>query len=135
MNRLDGKIAVVTGGTQGLGAAIARRFAEAGIAGIVTCGRNTEKGDAIAARIERDHGVPVRFVTADLADVDACRVVITAADKAFGRLDTLVNAAGLTDRGDLLNTTPELFDRLIAVNVRAVFPDAGGCPHDDPGGH
>ena len=51
MNRLDGKIAVITGGTQGLGAAIARRFAAAGAAGLVTCGRDTAKGEAVAAAI------------------------------------------------------------------------------------
>lgn len=121
MNRLDGRIAVVTGGTQGLGAAIARRFAIAGCAGIVTCGRNADKGRAVADEITAAHGIPVHFVTADLAQVDDCRKVIAAADATFGRVDILVNAAGLTDRGDLLNTTPELFDRMIAINTRAPF--------------
>ena len=121
MNGLDGKIAVVTGGTQGLGAAVARRFAMAGAAGILTCGRSTGKGEAVAAGIAREHDVPVKFVTADLAKVTDCRAVIEAADNAFGRVDILVNAAGLTDRGNLLDTTPELFDRMFAVNVRAPF--------------
>ena len=121
MNPMDGRIAVVTGGTQGLGAAIARRLGEAGCAGILTCGRNTAKGEAVAAAITSDTGCPVRFATADLAEVDDCRRVIAEADAAFGRIDTLVNAAGITDRGNLLNTSQALFDRMIAVNTRAPF--------------
>ncbi|MQB46486.1 SDR family oxidoreductase [Rhizobium sp. ICMP 5592] len=121
MNRIDGKVAVVTGGTQGLGAAIARLFAEAGAAGIVTCGRNTKKGGEVAASITYDTGVPVTFVPADLEKVEDCRSIIAKADAEFGRIDMLVNAAGLTDRGNLLNSSPELFDRMFAINVRAPF--------------
>ncbi len=118
---LNGKIAVVTGGTQGLGVAIARTFAERGAAGLVTCGRSREKGEARAAEITAATGTRVVFVEADLGKVDDCRAVIAAADREFGRLDALVNAAGLTDRGTLLDTSPELFDRMFAVNVRAPF--------------
>ena len=121
MNRLDGKFAVVTGGTQGLGAAIARTFAQAGAAGLVTCGRSTEKGQIIANAINDEAGCPVHFVTADLGQVADCRAVIAAADKHFGRIDILVNAAGLTDRGDILNTSEELFDRMFAVNTRGPY--------------
>ncbi|WP_282608587.1 SDR family oxidoreductase [Pelagibius sp. Alg239-R121] len=121
MNSLEGKIAVVTGGTQGLGAAIARRFAEAGAAGLVTCGRSREKGQAVAAVIQKDTDCPVQFVTADLGEVADCRAVITAADHHFGRVDVLVNAAGLTDRGNILDTSEELFDRMMAINTRGPF--------------
>lgn len=121
MNRVDGKIAVVTGGTQGLGAAVARQFARAGAAGIVTCGRNTKKGNAVAHDIGEESGVPVVFVSADLARVEDCERIIAAVDERFGRIDVLVNAAGLTDRGNLLDTTPELFDRMFAINTRAPF--------------
>ena len=121
MNRLDGKVAVVTGSTQGLGAAIARNFAAAGAAGIVTCGRNAERGKAVAEAITSEFGTPVAFVPADLENLDDCTTIIATADREFGRIDVLVNAAGLTDRGNLLNTTPDLFDRMMAVNVRAPF--------------
>jgi NAD(P)-dependent dehydrogenase (short-subunit alcohol dehydrogenase family) len=121
MNRLDGKFAVVTGGTQGLGAAIARQFAAAGAAGILTCGRSEAKGRAVVDGIRSQHGTKTEFVVADLASVEDCAEVIAAADRAFGRVDILVNAAGLTDRGNLLNTTPELFDRMFAINTRAPF--------------
>ncbi|TPK91144.1 SDR family oxidoreductase [Mesorhizobium sp. B2-4-17] len=121
MNRVDRKFAVITGGTQGLGAAIAMHFADAGAAGIITCGRNADKGGAVAEAIEAKTGCVVRFVQADLASVADCRTVIEAADTAFGRVDVLVNAAGLTDRGDILNTSEELFDRMFAINTRAPF--------------
>jgi NAD(P)-dependent dehydrogenase (short-subunit alcohol dehydrogenase family) len=121
MNKVDGKIAIVTGGTQGLGAAVARHLAEAGAAAIVTCGRTQAAGAAEAARISAETGCDVRFVKADLGQVDDCRAVVAAADAAFGRIDILVNAAGITDRGDILNTSPELFDRMFAVNTRGPF--------------
>ena len=121
MNRIDGKIAVVTGGTQGLGAAVARTFANAGAAGIAIVGRDQAKGDAMAAKIEADTGVPVLMIAADLADIDDVLRIIPAADARFGRVDILVNAAGYTGRGNILNTTPEVFDKMIAVNTRAPF--------------
>ncbi len=121
MGRLDGKIAVVTGGSQGLGAAIATLFAERGAAGIIICGRSTEKGNAVAARISDAHGTDVRFVPTDLEKTDDCQRLIDAADHGFGRIDVLVNAAGMTDRGDILDTSPERFDAIFATNVRAPF--------------
>lgn len=121
MNRIDGKIAVITGGTQGLGAAIARCFAEAGAAGIVIVGRGVEKGIAKAAEITAATGVPVEMIAADLGRIDDVFKIIPMAVAKFGTVDVLVNAAGLTDRGNLLNTTPELFDQMFAVNARAPF--------------
>jgi NAD(P)-dependent dehydrogenase (short-subunit alcohol dehydrogenase family) len=115
--RLDGKVLVVTGGTQGLGAAIARRAARLGVAGIVVCGRNHERGEAMGEAL----GAEALFVAADLADAGAAAAVIGACDERFGRLDGLVNAAGLSTRGTLDDTTVELWDRLFAVNARAPF--------------
>lgn len=121
MNRIDGKIAVITGGTQGLGAAIARTFAKAGAAGIAIIGRDAEKGRKVAESIEAETAASVLVITADLGNIDDVRRIMAEADARFGRVDILVNAAGLTDRGNLLNTTPELFDRMFAVNTRAPF--------------
>ena len=117
---LAGKIAVVTGGTQGLGEAIARLFAERGAAGIVICGRNAERGERVASDIT-EAGCPTVFVQADLAKVADCRKVVAAAEKRFGRVDALVNAAGLSDRGDIFDTTEERFNEIFVVNVRAPF--------------
>ncbi len=121
MNRIDGKVALVTGGTQGLGAAIARTFAEAGAVGIAIVGRGREKGLKIAETIKAETGVRVEVITADLGNIDDVRRITAETETAFGRIDILVNAAGLTDRGNLLNTSPELFDAMMAVNVRAPF--------------
>lgn len=118
--QLQGKIAVVTGGTQGLGAATADLFAERGVSGLVICGRSAEKGEA-RARALRDQGIETHFVAADLGRVEDCRAVIAKADEAFGRLDILVNVAALTNRGTILDTSPELFDTLFNVNVRGPF--------------
>ncbi len=68
----------MTGGTQGLGAAIAERFAEAGAAGIVIVGRDGQKGRGVAGRITEKTGVPVDVVAADLADIEAVRRIIPA---------------------------------------------------------
>ena len=121
MNRMDGKVCVVSGSTQGLGAAIARRLAEAGAAGLVTLGRSAAKGEAVAAAISRDTGVPVHFVRADLGSVEDCRRVIAEAEQRFGRVDVLVNAGALTERGTILDTSPELFDAMFAINVRGPY--------------
>ncbi len=118
---LKGKIAVVTGGTQGLGVAIANLFADRGAEGILVCGRNVDKGRAKAEAIRSETGCRVEFVQADLSRVADCSKVIAAADRAFGRVDVLVNAAGNTDRGTILDTSPETFDNLFAVNTRAPF--------------
>ena len=118
--QFSGKVAIVTGGTQGLGEATARLFAERGAAGLVICGRNEERGRAVAESIA-SAGCPTRFARADLAQVDDCRAVVAEADRAFGRVDVLINAAGITDRGTLLDTSPELYDRLMNINLRAPF--------------
>lgn len=117
---LSGAVAIVTGSTQGLGEAIAREFAARGAAGLVLTGRNAARGEA-AARSIGQTGCKVEFVQADLADLNSFRRIVPAADAAFGRVDVLVNAAGDTDRGTVFDTSPELFDRLIAVNLRAPF--------------
>jgi NAD(P)-dependent dehydrogenase (short-subunit alcohol dehydrogenase family) len=118
---MSDKVAIVTGATQGLGAAIARELAQRHAAGLVITGRNPERGEAVAARISAETGTRTIFAQADVQDVESCRAVVAAADGAFGRVDTLVNSAGNTDRGTILDTSPELFDRIFAINVRGPF--------------
>jgi NAD(P)-dependent dehydrogenase (short-subunit alcohol dehydrogenase family) len=120
-NRMDGKICVVTGATQGLGAAIARRLAAAGAKGIVITGRNPERGATVARDIINVHGVPTFFVQADFANVEDCRMVIAETDRLFGRVDVLVNAGASTARGTIVDTSPETFDALFNTNVRGPY--------------
>jgi NAD(P)-dependent dehydrogenase (short-subunit alcohol dehydrogenase family) len=115
-----GKVAVITGGTQGLGEATARLLAARGVAGLVLVGRNARRGKEIAAEFN-DAGTKARYVQANLGKIEDVRKVMAEADKAFGRVDLLVNVAALTERGTNLSTTPELFDQMFAVNVRAPF--------------
>ncbi|MGE0005601.1 MAG: SDR family oxidoreductase [Parvibaculaceae bacterium] len=117
---LDGKVAIVTGGTQGLGEATAYLLADRGAAGLVICGRSEKNGEKVRAALEKK-GTKAVFVKADLSSVDDSRAVVAAADKAFGRADILANVAGMTDRGTIWDTSPELFDQMFAVNVRAPF--------------
>jgi NAD(P)-dependent dehydrogenase (short-subunit alcohol dehydrogenase family) len=117
---LAGKYAVVTGGTQGLGEATARLFARCGAAGIVITGRNSERGSAVAKALSGEQCRAI-FVQADLSRVEDCRRVISGADQAFGDLHILVNVAALTERGSIWDTSPDLFDCMMATNVRAPF--------------
>ncbi len=110
MNRMHGKVCLITGATQGLGAAIARRLAAAGAAAIVVTGRNETRGNAVAEGITANHGVPAVFVRGDLSSVADCRRMVSETDRRFGHVHVLVNAGALTERGTILNTSAELFD-------------------------
>jgi NAD(P)-dependent dehydrogenase (short-subunit alcohol dehydrogenase family) len=116
---LEGRVVLVSGGTQGLGAAVAGAAARNGATVVVT-GRRREAGEQVAARITAEGG-QAGFVACDVADVAQCRAAVAQAVARFGRVDCLVNSAGLTTRGSLLDTSPELFDQHIAVNTRGPF--------------
>ena len=115
-----GKYAVITGGTQGLGEATARLLAERGAAGLVLAGRNDERGEAIASDLTKG-GCKALFKKTELGDLDDCAAVIGAADSAFGNLHCLVNCAAFTERGTILDTEPEFWDKMMNVNARAPF--------------
>lgn len=112
--RLSDKVILVTGSTTGIGEAIARRCLAEG-ARVVLHGRDAARGAAIAAEFPRQTALHVD----DLADPDCPARLIAAAQAAFGRLDGLVNNAAWVVRSNLQTTDAALFDRLMAVNVRA----------------
>jgi NAD(P)-dependent dehydrogenase (short-subunit alcohol dehydrogenase family) len=114
MSLLDGRVVLVNGATQGLGAGIARAAVREGATVAIT-GRRRELGEALTTELG------AIYVQADMADVAGVRGAVAAVVEAHGRVDCLVNSAGLTSRGTLLDTTPELFDAHIAVNLRAPF--------------
>jgi NAD(P)-dependent dehydrogenase (short-subunit alcohol dehydrogenase family) len=113
---LAGRVVLVSGGSRGVGAAVARAAVREG-ASVVATGRRREPGEELVAEL----GGAARFVAADVADVAQARAAVEDTVAAFGRVDCLVNAAGLTSRGTLLDTTPELFDEHVAVNLRGPY--------------
>jgi NAD(P)-dependent dehydrogenase (short-subunit alcohol dehydrogenase family) len=117
---LVGKVVLVSGGTQGLGAAVARVAAREG-ASVAVIGRRKEVGEAFAAELAEKTAREVFFTPADVGDVARATLAVRRTVERFGRVDCLVNVAGFTDRGSLVDTTPELFDRHIAVNLKAPF--------------
>jgi NAD(P)-dependent dehydrogenase (short-subunit alcohol dehydrogenase family) len=120
MGLLDGRVVLVSGGTQGVGAGVARAAAREGAAAVAVTGRRPEPGEELAAEL-RAAGTDALFVKADVADVAQAQSSVAAVVGSFGRVDCLVNSAGLTARGTLLDTSPELFDAHVAVNLRAPF--------------
>jgi NAD(P)-dependent dehydrogenase (short-subunit alcohol dehydrogenase family) len=116
---LDNKVVFVSGGSQGLGAGIARAAVHEG-ARVVLTGRRQEPGEKLVAEFA-EQGAAALFVQADVSDVAQAQAAVARAVAEFGRVDCLVNAAGLTSRGTLVDTTPELFDAHIAVNLRGPF--------------
>jgi hypothetical protein len=117
---LDGKVAVITGATQGIGEGAARLFAARGAAGLVITGRDAERGEDVAASITAA-GCPTAFVRAELGRVEDLPPIIDTAVERFGRIDVLINSGGSTHRGTLEDTTPDVWDMLFDVNVRAPF--------------
>jgi NAD(P)-dependent dehydrogenase (short-subunit alcohol dehydrogenase family) len=115
---LDGKVVLINGGTQGVAGASARAAVRE--AQVVVTGRRVDAGKRFAAELE-ELGGDVRFVQTDMADPQQARRSVTRTVEEFGRIDGLCNAAGITTRGTLLDTTPELFDTHIAVNLRGPF--------------
>lgn len=114
-NEFAGRVAVITGGSQGLGETTAKMMADRGAAGIVVVGRNAERGQAVADGLACD----ALFVGVDLADDDAADRIMTATDERFGRVDHVVNAAGYTVRGSVWDTDAELWSAMFNVNTRA----------------
>jgi NAD(P)-dependent dehydrogenase (short-subunit alcohol dehydrogenase family) len=118
MARLDGKTALVTGGTSGLGLAITRRYVEEG-AQVVFTGRNEEAGRAV----EAEQGLADRawFVKADATDEDSVRRSVESAVARLGRLDILVNNAGVAVMANVISTPIAEYDRVMDTNVRGYY--------------
>src|SRR3954471_13357476 len=114
------KVALVTGGTRGIGAAISRRLAADGIAVAMLYLNRAGEAEAIAAELNAAGGEALA-VRADVSDVASLAAAIEAAAERFGRLDILVNNAGLSIVGPLADYAPDAFDRVFAGNVRAPF--------------
>ncbi|MYJ30634.1 MAG: SDR family oxidoreductase [Acidimicrobiaceae bacterium] len=113
-----GGVALITGGSQGLGYAVAARLISEGAAGLLLVGRDPFKGVAAAASLS-SLDCRAEFLAADLAHSDACDEVVATLDEKFGTCHSFVNCAAITDRGSVWDSTPELWDAILAVNVKA----------------
>lgn len=113
----DGRIALITGGAQGMGFATAKRFLAEGFGGVMLLDRNGAKLKEAAAKLASVGRVET--IEGDLLDLALAPRAVAATVSAFGRLDVLVNAAGSTERCGLQDTTPEAYERIFGVNVRA----------------
>lgn len=118
--RHENTAAVITGGAQGVGLAIARRLAAEGCHRLVLAGRDADKGERAVAELSGADRT-VRFAALDLQDVEACLRVIDTAVAELGTVNALVNAAALGARGTLVDTSPELWDQMFDTNARAPF--------------
>jgi len=118
--QLAGKVALVTGGSRGIGAAIAKRLADDGASVAITYARGREAAASVVEAIERSGGHAIA-IAADAADVKAVTAAVDQAVASFGRLDVLVNNAGTAIPKKFEETTLEELDRVIDINVRGAF--------------
>jgi 3-oxoacyl-[acyl-carrier protein] reductase len=120
MSKLANKVALVTGGSRGIGAAIAKRLAADGASVAITYAKDSRAASAVVKAIERDGGKAIA-IQADAVNVEAVQGAVEKAVATFGRLDVFVNNAGTAIPKKLEETTLEEFDRVIDINVRGVF--------------
>ncbi len=115
---LSDKVVVITGAASGIGYAIAQLAAAEGAASLVLTDRDAPGLARLAASL---NGTDVACIVADLTDIEAPATIAAVAKDRFGRIDALVNSAGLTTRGSFTTATPAIWDQLFAVNARAGF--------------
>ena len=120
MNRLEGKIAIITGGSRGIGAAIAKRLAADGAKVAITYSKGADAAASVVKEIERDGGKAIA-IQADAADSNAVKAAVDKTVATLGGLDILVNNAGTAVPKTFEETTLEELNRLIDINVRGVF--------------
>jgi 3-oxoacyl-[acyl-carrier protein] reductase len=118
--KLEGKIALITGGSRGIGAAIAKRLAADGAHVAITYTKGADAAASVVKEIERAGGKAIA-IQADAADADACKAAVEKTVATFGQLDVLVNNAGTAIPKTFEETTLEELDRVIDINLRGTF--------------
>ena len=120
MKLLEGKVALVTGGSRGIGAAIARRFAEQGADVAFTYRSSAEQANAVAAGLG-ELGVKAQAYQSDAGSYQAAEALASAVLQEFGKVDILVNNAGITRDNLMLRMTEEMWDEVMQANLKSVF--------------
>jgi len=120
MKEFEGKTAIVTGGSRGIGRAVAERLAEGGANVLITCAGNTAAAEEVT-KLLQEKGVKAAYIQADAADPESAARIIAAAAELGTTIDILVNNAGITRDNLLMRMKDEEFDGVIATNLRGVF--------------
>ena len=121
MKLLNGKVALVTGGSRGIGAAIVRKFAAEGANVAFTFLSSEEKAKALADELTAAHGVSIQAYRSDASDYQQAETLVKDVLRDFGKVDILVNNAGITRDNLMLRMTEEQWDQVIATNLKSVF--------------
>jgi 3-oxoacyl-[acyl-carrier protein] reductase len=120
MSEANSRVAIVTGASRGIGAAVAERLAGDGLAVIVNYSSNAAPAEALVRKIEAAGGRAIA-AQADVADPGAVRRMFDSAESAFGGVDVLVNNAGLMTLANVADTDDAAFDRLVSINLKGTF--------------
>ena len=118
---LQGKVAIVTGGTRGIGLAVVKEFLKEG-ATVVLCGSRPETADKAVSALKGENAAwQIKGISPDLLDYAAVKAAFDAVEQEFGKIDILVNNAGLADKEPFTSYTDELFDKIMDLNLKAVY--------------
>lgn len=117
----ENKVALITGGSRGIGKAIAEKFAKNGYNLVINYVSDTTKIDELSEFFKQGNNIEVLFVKTDVTDYNSCEKMVKQAIEKFGRIDVLVNNAGITKDGLLMRMKEEDFDKVIDVNLKGTF--------------
>ena len=117
----DNKVALITGGSRGIGEKIAERFAQAGYNLIINYVSNIEDVEELEAKIKGNANIEILFIQSDVTSFESCENMVNEAIKKFGHIDVLVNNAGITKDTLLMRMKEEDFDKVINVNLKGTY--------------
>ncbi len=117
----DNKVALITGGSRGIGEKIAEKFATEGYNLVINYVSNIENVEELEARIKGNSNIEILFVQADVTSFESCENMINKAIEKFGHIDVVVNNAGITKDGLLMRMKEEDFDKVINVNLKGTY--------------
>jgi 3-hydroxybutyrate dehydrogenase len=118
---LKGKAAIVTGSTSGIGLGIAEALAKAGCNVVLNSFTDSQEDRALAERLASEHGITARYMRADMAEPGECRRLVEQAIEALGRVEILVNNAGIQHVARVEEFPPEKWDAILAINLSSAF--------------